>query len=138
MAFTKDIARHDFIQIDGTDCSNSFRSFGFASEHSDEDVSGFSATGNDETLPGSTAQAFEGEAYYTPELYAVLYSLHAGRETFEVVWQPDGLSNASREVYHGNVTLNSFNPTAQRGSVRVMTCRFPAADADGIVASAAT
>ena len=51
--------RHDKITIDGTDVSNSFREFGFSSEHS-EDVTGFCATGNDESLPGVTTQGFTG------------------------------------------------------------------------------
>jgi len=135
MSFTKDIARHDEILIDNEDCSNAFRSFGFASEHSTEDVSGFSTTGNDETLPGRTTQSFEGEAFYTPELYAILYPIHANRTTVSVQWQPDGLVDDTRETYIGNCTLNSFNPNAERGGVRVMTCTFSPADATGIVAT---
>jgi hypothetical protein len=135
MPFTKDIARHDEIILDGTDCSNSFRSFGFSSEHTTEDVTGFSVTGNEETLPGRTTQSFEGEAFYTPELYAVLYELHANRTIFSAQWQPDGLVDSTRETYIGNVTLNSFNPTAEVGGVRVMQCTFAPADATGIVAT---
>ncbi len=49
VSFTKKVAKHDRIEIDGTDYSNAFRQFGFSSEHSAEDVSGFSVSGNDET-----------------------------------------------------------------------------------------
>ena len=136
MPFTKDIARHDEIILDGTDCSNSFRSFGFSSEHTKEIVTGFSVTGNEESLPGATTQSFTGEAFYTPELYAVLYTLHANRTTFSAQWQPDGLVDSSRETYIGNVTLNSFNPNAEVGGVRVMQCTFDPADATGITATA--
>lgn len=133
--YTKDIARHDEILIDGTDVSNSFRSFGFSSEHTTEDVTGFSDTGNEETLPGRTTQSMEGEAFYTPELYAILYPLHADRTIFAVQWQPDGLIDSDRETYIGNVTINTFNPNAEVGGVRVMTATFAPADATGIVAT---
>ena len=118
MSYTKKIARHDRITIDGTDVSNSFREFGFTSEHSEEDVSGFSATGNDETLPGSTAQGFTGEAFYTEELAAIVYPLHANRTVCEIAWQPDGLVDATREIYIGNCTINTFGPRSI-GSVRI-------------------
>ena len=136
MAFTKDIALHDEILIDGTDASNAFRTFGFSSEHTEEDVSGFSVTGFDETLAGKTAQSLSGEAFYTPESYALLYPLHANRTVFAIQWQPDGLVDPTRETYIGNVQLNTFNPEATRGSVRVMTCTFKAADENGITAVA--
>lgn len=138
MSYTKDISRHDAITIDGTDVSNAFRSFGFSSEHTTEDVTGFSVTGNQETLPGATTQTFEGEAFYTPEFYAIVYPLHANRTIHEVTWQPDGLVDPTREVYHGNCTINTFNPNAEVGGVRVMTMTFAPADADGIVADAAS
>lgn len=138
MSYTKDIARHDAITIDGIDVSNAFRSFGFSSEHTTEDVTGFSVTGNQETLPGATTQTFEGEGFYTPELYAIVYPLHRDRTIHEVTWQPDGLVDPSREVYHGMCTINTFNPNAEVGGVRVMTMTFAPADATGIVASPAT
>jgi hypothetical protein len=138
VSYTKDIARHDRVTLDGVDASNAFRSFGFSSEHTTEDVTGFSVTGNQETLPGATTQTFEGEAFYTPELYQLLYPLHKNRTVFEAQWQPDGLVDPTREVYHGNVTINTFNPNAEVGGVRVMTVTFAPADADGINADAGT
>jgi hypothetical protein len=135
MPFTKDIARHDEILIDNEDCSNAFRSFNFSSEHTKEIVTGFSVTGNEESLPGATTQQFTGEAYYTPELYAILYPLHANRTIFPVQHQPDGLVDNTRETYIGNCTLNSFNPNAEVGGVRVMQLAFDPADATGIVAT---
>jgi hypothetical protein len=138
MAYTKDIALSDKITIDGTDASNAFRTFGLDSTDDQVDASGFSETGNDELLQGKRAQSFSGECFYTPESYALLYPLYRDRTTFELEWQPDGLADDTREVWYGNVKLLSFNPTATRGDVRVMTCTFTAADADGIVAGAAT
>jgi hypothetical protein len=132
MSYTKKIARHDRILIDGTDVSNSFREFGFLGEHSLEDVSGFSASGFDETLPGSTSLGFEGEAFYTEELAAIVYPLFANRTVVEIVWQPDGLVDATRENYVGNCTINTFGPRNTRGSVSTMPFSATAADEDGI------
>lgn len=138
MTYTKDIARHDRIEIDGTDVSNAFRQFGFTSEHSEEDVSGFSVSGNDETLPGSTAQGFTGECFYTPELFAILWPLHKNRTVVEILWQPDGLVDGSRETYYANCTINQFGPVADRGSVRVMPFAAKPADANGIQEASGT
>jgi hypothetical protein len=120
MAYTKLIARHDKITIDGTDVSNSFSEFGFSSEHSEEDVSGFSVSGNDETLPGRTAQGFSGTAFYTEELGAIIQPLHANRTDCVITWQPDGLVDATREIYSGTCTINQFGPANTRGAVSTM------------------
>lgn len=138
MSYTKDIARHDRVWHDGEDVSNAYREFGFTSEHSEEDVSGFSVSGVDEFLPGSTTQGFAGEAFYTPEFYAILWPLHSGRTVFELQWQPDGLVDSAREVYYANVTANTFNPNATRGSVRVMQTTFKPADENGVQVAAGT
>ena len=135
MAYTKKIARHDKITIDGTDVSNAFREFGRPSEDSQEDVSGFSSTGNDEFLPGSRNQRFEGEAFYTEEIAAIVEPLYRNRTACDITWQPDGLVDATREVYVGNdMTISEFSPTDTRGSV--MTFRFVAlASSSGITPS---
>lgn len=132
MAYTKLVARHDKITIDGTDVSNSFRQFGFSSEHSEEDVSGFSVSGNDEVLPGRTATGFTGEAFYTEELATLVYPLHANRTVCTIAWQPDGLVDATREIYSGECTINTFGPANTRGSVSTMPFAARAADEDGI------
>ena len=132
MAYTKKISRHDKITIDGTDVSNSFRTFGFSSEHSQEDVSGFSATGNDEFLPGSTTQEFNGEAFYTEELGAIVQPLHANRTQTVITWQPDGLVDATREIYSGTCVIFTFGPSDTRGSVAVMPFVARAATSAGI------
>ncbi len=132
MAFTKLVARHDKIIIDGTDVSNSFRQFGFSSEHSEEDVSGFSVTGNDETLPGRTTQGFSGEAFYTEELATLIHPIHTTKDIVPISWQPDGLVDATREIYSGNCTINQFGPANTRGSVSTMPFAAKPADETGI------
>ena len=121
MAYTKKISRHDKITIDGTDVSNSFREFGFSSEHTSEDVTGFSATGTVEQLAGVTNQSFVGEAFYTEELGAIVQPLHANRTACTITWQPDGLVDATREVYTGTgMYILTFGPTNTVGGVSVM------------------
>ena len=120
MAYTKKISRHDKILIDGTDVSNSFREFGFSSENTTEDVTGFSASGTTETLPGVTTQEFSGEAFYTEELGAIVQPLHANRTLATISWQPDGLVDATREIYTGECYINTFGPANTVGSVSTM------------------
>lgn len=131
MAYTKKIARHDKITIDGTDVSNSFRTFGRPSEDSREDVSGFSATGNDEFLPGSRDQRFEGEAFYTEELALIVEPLYKNRTTTTITWQPDGLVDATREIYSGSGIISEFSPSNERGSASTFPFVF-LPDASGI------
>ena len=116
MSYTKQIARHDKITIDGVDVSNSFRQFGRPSTDSQEDVSGFSTTGTDEFLPGSRNQQFTGEAFYTEELALLVEPLYRNRTAVEITWQPDGLVDATREIYIGTCTITEFSPDNTRGS----------------------
>ena len=138
MAYDKVIARHDRISIDGVDVSNSFREFGLSSEHSEEDVSGFSETGNDETLPGSTAQGFTGTAYYSEDLADLIYPLHAARTVVEIQWQPNGLVDATARVYYAECTINQFGPQNTRGTASTMPFSAKPATADGVQSGAGT
>jgi hypothetical protein len=138
MAYTKLISRHDRISIDGTDVSNAFREFGLTSTHSEEDASGFSVSGVDETLPGSTAQGFTGEFFMTEEIISLLFPLHSDRTVVEIQWQPNGLVNASASVFYGNCTINEFSPTDTRGSVSTSPFSATVADENGIQTAAGT
>ncbi len=135
MAYTKKIAKYDKILIDGTDVSNSFRVFGYSSEHAEIDVSGFSATGTDETLPGNTTQTFTGEAFYTEELALIVEPLHRNRTNTVISWQPDGLLDATREIYSGTCTINQFGPANTRGDVMTMPFTARPATSAGITVS---
>lgn len=132
MAFTKLIARHDRISIDGTDVSNAFRQFGLTSTHSEEDASGFSVSGVDETLPGATAQGFTGEFFMTEEIISFLLTLHLNRTVVEIQWQPNGLVNTAATVFYANCTINEFSPTDTRGSVSTSPFSATVADENGI------
>lgn len=132
MAYTKKIARHDRVLIDGTDVSNAFRQIGFTGSNAVEDVTGFSVTGNAEEIAGRTTTGFSGEAYYTEEFAAIVYPIFANRTVVEMVWQPDGLVDATRENYVGNVQINEFSPSNTVGAVMTTPFSASAADEDGI------
>lgn len=138
MAFTKKVAKSDRIEIDGTDYSNAFRQFGFSSEHSEEDVSGFSASGVDETLPGATAQGFTGEMFYTEESAPAIWALHIAKDIVEVLYQPNGLVDSTATVYYANCTINQFGPANTRGQVSVMPFSAKPADENGIQSATGT
>ena len=135
MTYTKLIARSDRITIDGTDVSNSFREFGYSSEHTSEDVTGFSSTGTAETLAGVTTQAFTGEAFYTEELAAIIEPLHRNRTACVISWQPNGLADPTREIYTGTCTINQFGPANTVGSVAVMPFNAKPSTSTGITVS---
>ena len=135
MAYTKKVSKSDKILIDGTDVSNSFRTFGYSSEHSEVDVSGFSATGTDETLPGNTTQTFQGEAFYTEELAAIVEPLHRNKTNCVISWQPDGLVDATREIYSGSCYIFTFGPSNTVGDIAVMPFSAKAATSAGITVS---
>lgn len=135
MTYTKGIALHDRITVDGTDMSNAFRSFGFTSDDTDVDVSGFSVSGSDETLSGPRAEGFSGDVFITPETEALLWPLHYNRTIFEVAWQPNGLIDNTRTTYHANCQLRTFDPSNTRGDASVSSVTFRVADDNGISTS---
>lgn len=138
MAYTKDIALADEIHVDGVDVSDAFKSFGFSSEKEQVDVSGFNATGADESLAGKKAETFTGEMFYTPETYALLWPLYAAGTIFVVRWTPNGLADPTREYFYANCQILSFPPQATRGDVRTMQVTFTPADENGIQSSASS
>lgn len=130
--YEKVIARHDFIEIDGTDYSNAFREFRLSSEHSEEDVSGYSESGVDETLPGRTAQGFEGEFFVSPTVSSAFWDMHINREVVRIEYQPNGLVDSDAPLWYGNCTINTVNAGTTRGSAATSPFAARAADADGI------
>lgn len=138
MAFTKKVAKHDRVEIDGTDYSNAFRVFGFTSEHSEEDVSGFSVSGVDETLPGATAQGFTGEMFYTEESAPAIWAMHIAKDIVQVLFQPNGLVDSTATVYYADCTINQFGPADTRGQVSVMPFSAKPATEDGIQSATGT
>lgn len=138
MTFTKEIALHHKITVDGEDMSNAFRSFGQPSERAQQDASGFSVSGRNETLAGAITQSFEGEVFYTPESHAILKPIFDNETIVEVEWQPNGLVDPTREVYFGNCQLFTYGPSVTRGDVETYAVTFMAADENGIQSAPAT
>jgi hypothetical protein len=134
---SKRIALKDSVEVDSVDLSNFARSVRFSSEHSREDVSGFSATGANEYLPGPTEQSVEVEffgSYGTGEVHATLYPIHKDREIVEFAWRPDqtAVVGATNPELRGNVQLYTYGPGGTRGDVDTFTATFQAADEDGL------
>jgi hypothetical protein len=115
--------------------SNAFDTFGFSSDAQDVDVSGFSVSGVDETLSGTKAQGFSGEAFVTRETEALLFPLHKNDTIFQVSWQPDGLVDNTRTTYHALCQLRTFDPSAARGQPYKTPANFKVADPNGITTS---
>lgn len=135
MSYTKKVALHDRITVDGVDMSNAFRSFGSTSEDQDVDVSGFSASGVDETLSGTRAQGFTGEMFITSENDAFMRDLHTNRTIFEVAWQKDGLVGSDFATEHALCQLRNYDPSSSRGQPYTTTVTFKVVDSDGITTS---
>lgn len=134
---SKRIALKDRVEVDGVDLSNFARAVTFNSEHTQEDVSGFNATGTNEYLAGPTTQSvtvtFFG-SYGTGEAHQTLYPIHRDREVVVIRWRPDqtlAISVTNPELV-GNVMLFTYGPGATRGEVDTFEATFMAVDEDGL------
>ena len=132
MTYTKLKASSDKITIDGTDVSNSFRRFSRVSSNEQLDATGYSASGNAESVPGARTQSFVGEAFYTEELGAIAEPIHANGSTCTITWQPNGLVDSTREIYSGLCYISEFSPESEVGSVYTFPFTAIPASAAGI------
>lgn len=136
MAVSKKLGSYTEVRVDGVDASDKFD--GITLEFNDEEVPApsFNSGGFVEVLAGQRAQAIVASAYYTEELYDLLYPLYANRTTFEIGVQPNGLVDNTRETYVGNVRLVNWPATFNFGQAdKAGTLRFVAADNSGITAT---
>jgi len=134
----KRVALKDHVLVDAVDLSNLARSVRLSSEHSQEDVSGFSATGANEYLAGATTQTVTVEfygSYGTGEVHQTLYPIHRDREVVPFEWRPDQTAavSATNPQLEGNVQLLQYGPGAARGEVDTFEVTFITADAAGLV-----
>jgi len=136
--YTKKVSKHDRIELDGTDYSNCFRTFGFTSEKEKVPVGGFSVGGNDENLNGATAQAFVGEAFYTEEFAGVVWDWHNDDTVIQVLYQPDGLVNSTAKTYYAFCTVGEFSPSNTFGQASTTPFRADTADSSGITQATGT
>lgn len=133
----KGTALKDSVEVDSVDLSNLARAVTPLSEHSREDVSGFSATGFNEYIAGTTEQSVEVEFYGTfgtGEVHATLWPIHRDREIVEFKWRPDQTAavSATNPELRGNVQVYNYSPARTRGEVSTFPVTFNAADADGL------
>lgn len=133
----KRVALKDSVMIDAVDLSNLSRSVRFNSEHERVDVSGFSATGAMEYLPGPTTQEVVVEfygSYGTAEVHQTLYPIHKNRTVCAIKWRPDSTAvvGVTNPELRGNVTLYTYAPGAARGDVDTFEATFVAADSTGL------
>jgi hypothetical protein len=132
----KRVALKDHVQVDTQDLSNFARSVRLTSEHARIDVSGFSATGANEYLAGSTEQSLAVEfygAYGASETHATLYPIHKNRTIVPIQWRPDGTNpiSATNPELRGNAQIYSYGPGSVRGDTDTFEVVFNAADAAG-------
>jgi hypothetical protein len=133
----KRVALKDSVKVDAVDLSNLARSVRFSSEHERIDVSGFSTTGANEYLAGSTEQSVVVEfygSYGTGEVHQTLYPIHKNRTTVVFSWRPDqtAVVGAANPELRGNVQVYSYGPGATRGETDTFEVTFNAADATGL------
>ena len=128
----KQAALRDKIIIDGTTFSaGEVSSVDPEDARSEQDASGFSTSGTDETIGGNRTQSITFEIFHTETTFALLYPIYRDAETVAISWQPDGLVDSGRETLYGNSELVGFKVGAARGDIRKMTCRFVPADSSG-------
>lgn len=132
----KRIALKDHVSIDSVDLSRFTRNVRFNSEHAQEDVSGFTATGANEYLAGATTQSVTCEffgSYGAGEVHATLYPIHKDREIVPIAWRPDQTAplSATNPELRGNGQLLSYSPGAARGEVDTFEATFISADEAG-------
>jgi len=138
MAYTKIVARHDRIELDGTDYSNAFNAFGFNSADTQVDASGFSVSGVDENLPGPRAQGFTGTMFVTTETLTGVFPFHNNRSIVQVYWQPNGLVNPTAPAFWADCYILEFSPADTRGDVSTTTFTAVTATETGIQTAAGT
>ena len=132
----KRVALKDSVMVDLVDLSNFARSVEFASEHERVDVSGFSATGANEYLAGSTEQSVTVEfygSYGTGEVHVTLYPLHKNRTVCAFKWRPDQTApvSATNPELRGNAQIYTYGPGATRGETDTFSVTFNSSDAAG-------
>lgn len=134
----KELALYDRVEVDGNDLSNYCRAVSTESENQEVDVSGFSASGNDEKLAGSRVQSITFEFFASEEVHAILWPIHRDRDVVPFEWQPHGKIDLSRETLYGNAVLLTYPPGATRGEARTVSARFTPGDSAGFDWTAAT
>lgn len=133
----KRIALTDYIEVDGVDLSYFARSVAFTSADDQVDVSGFNATGTDESLAGKRARSVTvefGMGRGSNEPHQVLYPLHKNRSEFDFVWRSDvnNAVGATNPELRGTVILPQYDEGAVRGDYETASLTFVSQGDDGL------
>jgi len=132
VAYTRKFGSSAKVTMDGTDVSNAFSRLQRTSTDAVVPAGGFNTTGVAEQLQGERTQGFEGTAWYTEEIGAIVEPAYANRTPVAMTFQPDGLLDATREIYSGNVLITEFSPESAFGDVMSFAFNAVAADSAGI------
>lgn len=132
----KGIALKDFVSIDGNDLSDFFSQVNPNFTKEQVDVSGFNATGKNETIVGAETQTIACtvfDAYGTGETWDILYHLYRSGDIFPFQSRPDqslavGPTNPQIE---GNAQIVEWAPNRQRGQVGSFPVTFISGDSAG-------
>lgn len=133
----KRVALTDSIELDGHDISQFCSAVAFSSEHQRVDVSGFTATGQDEFLAGNTVQSVTLQvfgSYGANEIHDIAWPIHQARSVVAFAWRPDqnAAVSATNPQLTGNVQILTYNPGATRGEAESFSLELTAGDSDGL------
>lgn len=131
---SKEIALKDSISLDSNDISDFCSGIDPQMEDSIEDVSGFNATGVDESIPGKRTQTIVLTVFDSSEMHAIFWPIYKNRDVVPFAWRPDqslpvGADNQSLE---GNVQISNYPRSRTRGSVATFQVTLITGDADGL------
>jgi len=133
---SKGIALKDYVEADGHDLSNFCNQVNPQFEDEVVDISGFSASGKNESLLGNRAQQIQCtffDAYGSAETWDVLYRLYRDRTIFVFKTRPDQTLpvSSTNPSLEGNAQITNWSPNRQRGQVGAFPVTFIAVDDDG-------
>jgi hypothetical protein len=132
VTYTKKIALHDRITVDGVDVSNAFRSFGFTSETPPSTCPVSARAVLTRRCPGRGRRASQATFTSPRRSRRCCGRSIKNRTSVGVSWQPDGLLDNTRTTYHGLCQLRTFSPADTRGDASTFTATFTISDSNGI------
>lgn len=132
----KEIALYDFVEADNVDLSNFARQVTANFERTEVDVSGFSASGKNEYLPGPMDQEITVvffQSHGSGEVFQTLYPLFRDGTAFDFAWRKNMNSSASatNPECRGTARIYTWPDDSTRGDVRTLSITFRSGDEDG-------
>jgi len=117
------------LVVAGVDLSNYCFDIQIGDEKDQVDVSGFSATGRKEFLPGQQDQTITAQLlqnFSSGGVHATLWPLYEGGSSFTVVVQPDSDAgtSTSNPWYGGTANIFAYPPSATLNERAEITVEF--------------